>query len=79
MEVKLSTGQAFDNDHGAGAGGTTQAGCQWRIDAGGHAEQFAAARECGPASSVGEEAEVTDANQATGQDMEQEAAQELMG
>ena len=43
------------------------------------AEQSAAAFERSTSSAVGEESEVADANQAAGQNVKQEAAQELMG
>ena len=56
-----------------------QAGRLGRIAGGGHAEQFAAAFQGGTPSAVGEESEVPDADKATGQDVKQEAAQELMG
>jgi len=49
-----------------------------RIDASRHAEQSAAAFKRRTPSAVGEESEVSDANQAGGQDVKQEAAQELM-
>jgi hypothetical protein len=44
-----------------------------------HAEQSAAAFERIAPSAVGEESEVPDADQAAGQDVKEEAAQELMG
>ena len=50
-----------------------------RIDAGGRAEQSAAMFERSPPPAVGEESEVSNANQATGQNVQQESAQELMG
>jgi hypothetical protein len=49
------------------------------IDAWWHAEQRAAALERSSAAAVGEEAEVADADQAFGKDMDQKAAQELIG
>jgi len=49
------------------------------IGAGRCAEQNAAAFERCTSSAVGEESEMTDAHQATGQNLQQEAAQELMG
>jgi ribonuclease HII len=49
-----------------------------RIDAYRHAEQSAAALERGVSSAVGEEAKVADANQAAGQHVKQESAQELV-
>ncbi len=44
-----------------------------------YAEQSAATFERSTSSAVGEESEVADAHQAAGQNMKQEAAQELMG
>src|ERR1700739_133676 len=50
-----------------------------QIDAWWHAEQRAAALERSRAAAVGEEAEVADADQAFGKDMDQKAAQGLIG
>jgi len=50
-----------------------------RITASRYAEQLAATCQGGLPSSVGEEAEVTDADQAFGQNVKQESAQELIG
>jgi hypothetical protein len=50
-----------------------------RISASRHAEQFSAAFEGSTASSIGEEAEVADANQSFGQNVKQKSAQELIG
>jgi hypothetical protein len=78
-EVKLSTRNPFDDQHGAGAGGTTQqVGCFGAICACSCAEQLAAACEGGFPSSVGEEAEVADADQAFGQKVKKKSAQELI-
>ena len=79
MEVKLAAGEPFDDQHDAGAGWTAQAGWLGRIGACRRAEQSAAAFERSTPSAVGEESEVADANQAAGQNVKQEAAQELMG
>ena len=49
-----------------------------RINAGRCAEQSAAAFECSTSSTVGEESEVTNANQPLGQDVDEESAQELI-
>ena len=46
---------------------------------GSYVEQSAAALEHRTASTVGEDAEVTDANQAFGQNVKKKSAQELMG
>jgi hypothetical protein len=69
----LSSGDPFDDQHGAGADGATQAG---RLDVGRHAEQFSAALERSTPSSVGKEAEVADADQTFGQDVKKKSAQE---
>jgi hypothetical protein len=79
MEMQLAAGQAFDDEHGAGADGTAQAWRLRRIDAGWHAKKSAATFERSAPSAVGEESAVPDANQATRQNMQQEAAQELSG
>ena len=79
LEVKLSAGDPLDDQHGAGAGGTTQqVGCFGAICACSCAEQLAAACEGGFPSSVGEEAEVADADQAFGQKVKKKSAQELI-
>ncbi len=77
-EIQLAAGEPFDDQHDAVADGTARAGWLGQIDAGRHAEQRAAAFERSTPSAVGEEAEVSDANQAAGQNVKQEAAQELM-
>ena len=51
----------------------------WWIDGGSYVEQSAAALERSTASTVGEDAEVADANQAFGQNVKKKSAQELMG
>src|ERR1019366_6409102 len=72
---------AFNHDHGTGADGTRLLAGSSGGPIGGcfDAEQRAAALERSSASAVGEEAEVADADQAFGQDMDQKAAQELIG
>ena len=79
MEIQLAAGQPFDDPHDARTGRTAQAGWLGRINACRHTQQSAASFERSTPSAVGEEAEVPDANQAAGQDVQQEAAQELMG
>jgi uncharacterized iron-regulated protein len=79
MEIQLAAGEPFNNKHGAGAGRTPRTGWFGRIGAGRHAEQRAAAFERSTPSAVGEESEMANANQAAGQNMQQEATQELMG
>jgi len=76
----LSTGDPFDDQHGAGAGGATQqVGCFGATWARNGAEQLAAACEGGLPASVGEEAEVADADQSFGQNVKKKPAQELIG
>jgi len=79
--AQILSRDAFHHDHGTGAEGTRRlAGSSGGpIDAWLHAEQRAAALERSSAAAVGEEAEVADADQAFGQDMDQKAAQELIG
>src|ERR1700719_3996390 len=78
-EIQLAVGEPFDDQHDAGAGWTAQAGWLGRIDAGGRAEQNAATFERNTSSTVGEESEVSDANHALGQNVDEETSQELMG
>jgi hypothetical protein len=79
LEVKLSTREPFDDQHGGGAGGTTQqVRCFGAICAFHCAEQLAATCEGGFPSSVGEETEVTDADQSFGQNVKKKSAQELI-
>ena len=76
----MSTRHPFDDQHRAGAGGTTQlVGWFGAIGVGNCAEQLAAACEGGIPSSVCEQAEVADADQAFGQNVEKKPAQELVG
>jgi len=77
-EIQLAGCEPFDDLHDAGTGWTAKAGWLRWIDAFCHAEQSAAAVERSAPSAVGEEAEMSDANQASGQDVQQEAAQELI-
>src|SRR5271170_2229015 len=77
-EVQLAVGQPFDNLHHPGANRTAKTGDLWPITTGHRAEQFPATRQFCTPFAVGENAEVADANQATGQNVQQEAAQELM-
>jgi hypothetical protein len=75
----LSARDPFDDQHGAGAGGTTQLVCCFgAIWARTSAERLAAACEGGLPSSVGEEAEVADADQSFGQNVKKKSAQELI-
>ena len=79
--AQILSGDAFNHDHGTGADGTRLlAGSSGGpIGAWFDAEQRAAALERSSAAAVGEEAEVADADQAFGQDMDQKSAQELIG
>lgn len=80
LEVKLSTRESFYDQHGCEAGGATQlVGRICWISACSCAEQLAAALDLSTASSVGEQSEVADADQAFGQDVKKESAQELIG
>jgi hypothetical protein len=78
-EIQSAAGEPFDDQHVAGAGWTAQAGWLRWIGAGGCVEQSAAAFKRSTSSTVGEESEVSDANQPLGQDVDEKAAQELMG
>ena len=76
----MSTGDPFGDQHRAGAGGATQqVGCFGAIWARNGTEQLAAACEGGLPASVGEEAEVADADQSFGQNVKKKPAQELIG
>ena len=79
--AQLLSCDAFHHHHGTGAEGTRRvAGSSGGpTDAWLHAEQRAAALERSSTAAVGEEAEVADADQAFGQDMDEKAAQELLG
>ena len=76
-EVKLSTRDAFDDQHGAGADRTTQqvrgfgALCACRATRGNVRERF-------PVFGWREETEVTDADQPFGQNVKKKSAQELI-
>jgi hypothetical protein len=76
--MQLAAGEPFDDQHDAGARWTAQAGWLGRIDVCCHVEQSAATCEGGLPSSVGEEAEVADANQSFGQNVKKKSAQELI-
>jgi len=75
----LSARDPFDDQHGAGAGGTNAAGLLFRGDLG-HATAAATRGSVRGrfASSVGEEAEVADADQSFGQNVKKKSAQELI-
>jgi len=78
-KIQLAAGEPFDDQHDAGAGRTVQSRYLWWFAGGSYVEQSAAALERSTASTVGEDAEVADANQAFGQNVKKESAQELMG
>ena len=77
-EIQLAVSEPLDDQHDAGTGWASQPGWLWQIGASHHTEQCVASFERGTPSAVGEESEVADANQAAGQNVKQEAAQELM-
>jgi uncharacterized protein GlcG (DUF336 family) len=77
-EVDLSGGEALDNHHAAGAFRAAVSACRLRFADSSGIQQRTAAGKCRTAAAVGKETKVADADQASGQDMEQEAAQELM-
>jgi hypothetical protein len=77
--VKLCACHPLDDEH---VSGTNRTSCvtAWRKllqGCRGAEECTAAQQRCGP-SAVGEEAEVADANQASGQDVDEKAPQELI-
>jgi hypothetical protein len=76
--VKLAAGHPFDDEHGTGANRTAQLGSDLRMSfAALCSKQSAAACEHAATPAVGEKAEVADADQALGQNVDQESAQEL--
>src|SRR5258708_3017354 len=85
---QLSCGEPFDDVHGASADGTVTVGgragvicsrrCRSSRDVGSTRERLEAEWQQRSASSIGEEAVVTNAHEAARQQMEQEAAQELV-
>jgi hypothetical protein len=75
----LAGREPLDDQHDAGTCRTAHAGWFGRIGARRHTEQRTATFERSTPSSVGEESEVADANQAAGQNVKQKSAQELMG
>jgi hypothetical protein len=74
MEVNLAAGEPFDNEHDARAGWTAQAGRLGWIGACHCSEQNTAVFERITSSAVGEEPEMANANQALGQNVDEEAA-----
>src|SRR6266571_8475348 len=77
--MKLATGHPFDDEHGTGANRTAQLGSDVRMSwATLYAKQGTAAYEHTATPAVGEKSEVADADQALGQNVDQEAAQELI-
>ena len=74
------TGDPFDDEHGLGAERALDLSCWsrlwwWRSDL----QHEAATQQRGGPFTVGEEAEVADADQAFRQNMDEEAPQELVG
>ena len=77
--MKLATGHPFDDEHGTGANRTAQLGGDLGISCTVVCtEQSTAACEHTATPAVGEKAEVADADQALGQNVDQESAQELI-
>jgi hypothetical protein len=77
---QLMTGEAFDDEHGLGAERALDLSCGsrlwwWRSCL---QQEAATQQRCGPFT-VGEEAEVADANQAFGQNVDEKSSQELIG
>ena len=77
---KLETVEAFDHKHELRADRALDLSCRsrlwwWRSDL---QQEAATQQRCGPFT-VGEEAEVPDADQALGQNVDEEASQELVG
>src|SRR3954462_4433739 len=74
--------ERLDDDHGAAAAGTRRARVQrllrWVIDGRRDGQEMAGEREAGLAGGAGEQAVVTDAVKALGQDVDQEAPDELV-
>ena len=76
----LATGHPFDDEHGTGANRTAQLGSDLGISYTiVYAKQSTAACEHVAPPAVGKKAEVADADQALRQNVDQEAAQELIG
>jgi hypothetical protein len=74
------TGDPFDDEHEPGAERTSDLSTvsrlmRWRSDV----EQQAATQQRGGPFTVSKEAEVTNADQALGQDVDEEPSQELVG
>jgi hypothetical protein len=77
--MKLATGHPFDDEHGTGANRTAQLGSDVRMScATFYAKQSTAACEHTATPAVGEKAEVADADQALGENVDQESAEELI-
>jgi hypothetical protein len=78
--MNLATGHPFDNEHGTGANRTAQLGSDLGISCTVvYAKQSTAPCEHSAAPAVGKKPEVADADQALRQNVDQEAAQELIG
>src|SRR4051794_41835035 len=75
--------ERLDDDHGPAAAGTRRARVQrllrWVIDGRRDGQEMAGEGKAGLAGGAGEQAVVTDAVKALGQDVDQEAADELVG
>ena len=78
--MKLGTGHPFDDEHGTSANRTAQLWSALRMSyAAFSIQQSPAACEGTPPPSVGEKAEVADADQALWENVDQESAQKLSG
>ena len=78
--MKLATGHPFDDEHGTAANGTAQLGRDLGISCTVVcAKQSTAAYEHTATPAICEKAEVADADQALGQNVDQKSAQKLIG
>ena len=79
-EMKPAAGHPFDGENGAGANRTAQLDSDLGMSCAALCtEQSTAAREHTASPAVGEKSEVANADQALGQDVDQEPAQKLIG
>ena len=74
--MKLATGHPFDDEHGTGANRTAQLGSDLRMSSAAlYIKQSTAACEHTATPAVGKKSEVADADQALGQNVDQESAE----
>ena len=77
--MKLATGHPFDDEHGAAANRTVQLGSDLRMSSVALCtKQDTTPREHTATPAVGEKSEVADADQALGQNVDQESTQKLI-